>query len=75
MKKILVATARNLEGNMDSKYPGIVKALGNLGYDVWYTGIKGGNIFLCNETNEINIGHIAFAKIPQLYRATRFHII
>ncbi|MDD4689391.1 MAG: glycosyltransferase [Eubacteriales bacterium] len=72
MIKVLVATLRDLDDKLEKKYPGINNALQNMGYDVWYTGIRNNVIYLCNTKNMIEVGRITCAKIPVLGRVYKY---
>ena len=60
MKSILFLIAYPLAaGNRHhtQKYDGQMRAAGNLGFDVWYTGFKQGVIYLCHKGERIALGH------------------
>jgi len=72
MKKVLVATVLNLNEKIEQKYPGIISAMQKMGYDVWYIGIIGDGVYLCNNENKIKVGHIKFANLPLLSRVSKY---
>lgn len=72
MLKVLVVTLRDLDDKIENKYPGINKALKNLGYDVWYTGIRNNTIYLCNSQDMIKVGKITCTYPEALVRVYKY---